>query len=72
MAGPTTDTSGMGTIDITDTIDRKIAALMCHESQLPDPDRTAQMMREWAAANGARFGLPDGRLCEAFRVVDTR
>lgn len=72
MAGPTSDSAGMGTVDITDAIDRKIAALLCHESQLPDPARTAQMMRDWASANAARFGLPTGRMCEAFRVVDTR
>src|SRR5205823_4013810 len=41
---------GNHAVDISSTLDRKIAALKCHASQLnwdPDP-----MIRTWAAANG--------------------
>jgi LmbE family N-acetylglucosaminyl deacetylase len=72
MGASATETVGYGTIDITDHIDRKIEALLSHESQLPNPERTATMMREWALSTANRFGLPDGRMAEAFRVVDTR
>jgi LmbE family N-acetylglucosaminyl deacetylase len=59
-------------VDISDTIERKVAALLCHRSQLVDPGRIEDMIREWAAANAATLGLPLGRLAEAFQVVDTR
>lgn len=59
-------------VDITGQVERKIEALLCHESQHVDPVRTERVVREWAAATAARFGLPDGRAAEAFRLVDTR
>jgi LmbE family N-acetylglucosaminyl deacetylase len=59
-------------VDITAQVERKIAALMCHESQHVDRVRTERIVREWAAATAVRVGLPEGRAAEAFRVVDTR
>jgi LmbE family N-acetylglucosaminyl deacetylase len=59
-------------VDTTDTIDKKVAALLCHASQLPEPDRIDEMMRGWATMNAVAAGLPEGRLAEQFRVVDTR
>jgi len=63
---------GTNAIDVTAAVDRKIAALMCHVSQHPDPQRTASMVREWMANNAKQFGLPDGASAELFRIVDTR
>src|SRR5262245_45860782 len=48
-------------VDITDAVDRKIEALLCHKSQLPDPDAMGDMVRGWAKMNAANAGLPDGR-----------
>jgi len=60
-------------VDITETIDKKIAALRCHESQRPDGDgNLEERLRTWAVANAQIAGLSDGRLAEAFRVIDTR
>jgi LmbE family N-acetylglucosaminyl deacetylase len=59
-------------IEITNAIDRKVEALLSHKSQLPDPDATRTMVREWAAANAKAAGLADGRYAEAVRVVGTR
>jgi LmbE family N-acetylglucosaminyl deacetylase len=59
-------------IDITDTVDRKIEALLAHKSQLPDPDATETMVRGWTAATASAAGLPEGRFAEALRVVNTR
>jgi len=59
-------------VDTTDTVDKKVAALLCHESQLPEPEQMDERMRGWGAMNAAAAGLPAGRLCEMFRVVDTR
>ncbi len=40
-------------IDITDTIDVKIAALREHRSQLSDPQAVEEMVRAWARDNAA-------------------
>lgn len=58
-------------VDITDTVDRKIEALLCHKSQLPDPEATGQMVRGWTSMIAANVGLPEGRFAEAVRVVNT-
>jgi LmbE family N-acetylglucosaminyl deacetylase len=68
MAHPNVDVY----VDTTDTIDKKVAALRCHESQIPDPEGLDQRMREWGAMIASRVGLPDGRLAEAFQSVDAR
>jgi LmbE family N-acetylglucosaminyl deacetylase len=53
-------------IDVTDQIERKIAAVLCHESQLPEgagewfPD----FLRDRAAADGRQGGVP---YAEGFR-----
>jgi LmbE family N-acetylglucosaminyl deacetylase len=58
-------------IDITTSIDRKIEALLCHKSQLPDPVAMGEMVRGWTAMIAATAGLPEGRFAEAVRVVIT-
>jgi len=69
MAGGGGDTSVF--VDVTDAFDRKMEALLCHRSQLPDPDATRDRVRSWMEATAGAGGLPEGRLAEAFRVVDT-
>ncbi len=59
-------------VDITTTVDRKIAALMSHKSQLPDADATETMVRSWTSATAQMIGLPDGRAAETLRVVNTQ
>jgi len=59
-------------IDITAQIDRKIAALMCHESQHVDPKRIEEIVRAWGASNAVQFGLGEGRVVEAFQIIETR
>ena len=63
---------GVDYIDITTQIDRKIEALLCHESQHADPERTEALVREWGRSIGAAAGLPEGSAAELFRVVNTR
>jgi LmbE family N-acetylglucosaminyl deacetylase len=43
-------------VDITDTIETKIAALREHTSQLRKPDELESMLRDWARENGERIG----------------
>jgi len=57
-------------VDVTEVFDRKLAALLCHESQHSDPARMEPLLRNWGAANAEAGGLPDGRIAEAFRAID--
>jgi LmbE family N-acetylglucosaminyl deacetylase len=59
------------TVDITDTFDRKVAALQAHASQTVNNPDLEGMLRSWSAGIAARFGLPDVRLAELFQVIDT-
>ncbi|MGQ0832562.1 MAG: PIG-L deacetylase family protein [Microthrixaceae bacterium] len=68
MGGPSPDVF----VDITDTFDRKLEALLCHVSQHPDPDGLHERMRGWGQLNAAAGGLLDGRVAEAFRYVNTQ
>jgi LmbE family N-acetylglucosaminyl deacetylase len=65
MADPRSDHA----VDITDTFDRKLAALRAHVSQTGQRDDLEQMLRGWSGGTATRLGLPEGRLAEAFRVV---
>ena len=68
MASPRADRY----VDITGSVERKIAALACHESQISDPRQLEEMVRGWLAATAERAGLGAGRFAEVFQVVDTR
>jgi LmbE family N-acetylglucosaminyl deacetylase len=59
-------------VDVTDTVDRKIEALLSHKSQMADPAATEAMVRDWMSANAQRIGLRAGRCAEIVRVVNTR
>lgn len=59
-------------VDITAHLERKLDALRCHRSQLPDPDGLATTVRGWFRSVAERAGLPAGSSAEMFRVVDTR
>jgi LmbE family N-acetylglucosaminyl deacetylase len=52
-------------VDITETIDLKIAALKQHASQLGDWDPT-EMVKEWSAEVGQEKGLAHA---ESYRVI---
>jgi LmbE family N-acetylglucosaminyl deacetylase len=53
-------------IDISATIDRKIAALREHASQIKHPEQLETRMRAWATEEGEPIGVAAG---EALRVV---
>jgi LmbE family N-acetylglucosaminyl deacetylase len=56
-------------VDITATIDVKLAALRAHASQMGDLADLDRRIRTWNAAIGGQFGLP---YAEAFHLLDTR
>ena len=53
-------------VDITAAIDRKLAALAEHRSQISDSDGLATRIREWAAEEGAPIGAV---AAEALRLI---
>ena len=58
-------------VDVTDVYDTKVSALLAHESQMPGVDDLHALLREWMGAQAQAAGLPQGRLAEAFQVIDT-
>ncbi len=65
-------TAGAGAnhwVDVTDTFDRKVAALRAHVSQTGHMEDLEGLLRGWLGANAHAGGLPEGRLAESFRVV---
>jgi LmbE family N-acetylglucosaminyl deacetylase len=58
-------------VDVTDTFDRKVAALRAHVSQTGQMEGLADFLRGWLARNAEQAGWPEGRLAEAFQVMDT-
>ena len=54
-------------VDVTDTLEVKIAALERHASQLRQPAELAERVREWAREAGAEIGVA---AAEDFRVVE--
>jgi LmbE family N-acetylglucosaminyl deacetylase len=57
-------------VDVTDVVDRKIEALLCHVSQHPDPGGLPDRVRGWMGDNARAAGLPDGRLVEGFFTIE--
>jgi LmbE family N-acetylglucosaminyl deacetylase len=57
-------------MDVTNTFDRKLAAILAHVSQHPDPEAIEPRMRGFMTANALAAGWP-GRLAEAFFATTT-
>jgi len=56
-------------VDTSATVERKVAALLCHKSQIGDPEGVKQRIHEWARAQAEGAGLPPGSSAELFRVT---
>ena len=56
-------------VDITDTFERKMAALREHHSQVAQFDELDERVREWCTSTAELGGMREGRLAEAYRVV---
>ncbi len=66
MAHPTSN----HVVDVTDTFDRKLQAILAHRSQHLEPHTIEDRMRGFLRARGEAAGMP-GRLVEAFFVTAT-
>jgi LmbE family N-acetylglucosaminyl deacetylase len=53
-------------VDVSTTLDRKIAALRAHESQIKHPERLEERIRAWAKEEGEAVGV---EAAEALRAV---
>lgn len=53
-------------VDVSTTIDRKIAALAAHASQIREPAKLEERIRSWAAEEGEPIGVAAG---EALRMI---
>lgn len=53
-------------VDISTTLDRKLAALREHRSQIQEPDQLEERIRAWAAEEGAPAGLA---AAESLRLI---
>ena len=58
-------------VDVTDTFERKLAALHAHTSQTGHMVDLETMLRGWSAQMAAHAGWAQGRLAESFQVVST-
>ena len=58
-------------VDVTATFPRKIAALRAHESQTGHMHDLDERLRTRLGLTARMAGLPEGRLAEPFRVLDT-
>ncbi len=67
MGGPDADRY----VDTTDTIGAKIEALLCHTSQMQEPERLPDMIKEWGRSTAEQGDLGNERTAEGFRVVAT-
>ena len=56
-------------VDVTDMVDRKLAALRAHVSQTEHMEDLEGMIRGWMTETARRGGLPEGRLAEMFHAV---
>lgn len=58
-------------VDVTDKLDRKVAALRAHVSQTAHMD-VEPLLRNWMGAQAFQAGYEPGRFAEAFHVIDTK
>jgi LmbE family N-acetylglucosaminyl deacetylase len=68
IMGPGGQSAGIA-VETTVTVERKVAALLCHKSQIADPEAVTQRVRDWARGNAELAGFGEGRFAELFRVV---
>ncbi len=58
-------------VDTTDAFPRKVAALKSHRSQLHADMDVEKLLGDWSGGVAKAADLPDGRLAEAFRAIQT-
>jgi LmbE family N-acetylglucosaminyl deacetylase len=59
-------------VDVTELVELKFAALKSHVTQVSHLPDLETFVTDWMAQVAVRFGLPEGRLAEAFHVAFTQ
>jgi LmbE family N-acetylglucosaminyl deacetylase len=68
FGGPADNTA----VDVTDFLEAKVRACSAHDSQTPMLDKSVDAeLRDFLGRVAREHGLPEGRLAESYRVVDT-
>jgi len=57
-------------VDITETFPLKMKALHSHVSQTAHNKELEAMVKAWGERNAALAGYPEGRVAEAFKIVN--
>lgn len=57
-------------IDVSSTLERKLAALRAHASQLHEPERAEEWMRRWASEEGQSAGVDAAEALRAIVIED--
>ncbi len=63
------DTNPNHWLDVTEKFDQKIEAISAHASQISQPEKLAEMVREWQKLAAEKAGLAEGRLAEGFKQI---
>ena len=71
MTGPGASVTPDVVVDVTDVVERKLAALRCHESQYENWDSLAERVRAMLKGNAVANGLAEDRMSESFLYVAT-
>jgi LmbE family N-acetylglucosaminyl deacetylase len=58
-------------VDITETFDLKMKALHSHVSQTAHNTELENMVKEWGQRNAGVAGFAEGRIAEAFKIINT-
>ena len=58
-------------VDYTDVVESKVKALSSHVSQNPGGGDAEAIVRMFGTNLAAAAGAPEGRLCEAYQILNT-
>jgi LmbE family N-acetylglucosaminyl deacetylase len=58
-------------VDVTEQLDRKLAAIHRHATQLPEPAAIDERIRRYLGTNAVAVGWSEDRAAERFRIVPT-
>ncbi|HWC34732.1 MAG TPA: PIG-L deacetylase family protein [Mycobacteriales bacterium] len=57
-------------VDITQQFERKVQALLRHESQISSAEELRNLLQFWNGGNAKAAGMPEGTYAESFWVMD--
>jgi LmbE family N-acetylglucosaminyl deacetylase len=56
-------------VDVSKQFERKVAALLCHGSQISSPADLRALLEGWLGGNAKAAGMPEGTYAESFWVM---